>query len=396
MSSDLRLEWRSPEELVENPKNWRRHPQAQLAALTDVIAEVGWAGACLFNERTGRLIDGHARRKVALEQGAEKIPVLVGEWDEATEAKILATLDPLAAMADTDGTALQSLLATLQTDSAALQGMLDDLGKAAARAMPPVEVQEDDVPEPPVEPVTKPGDLYILGEHRLLCGDSTRAEDVARVMDGNRADLWLSDPPYNVAYTGKTKDAFTIDNDAMSDADFRAFLNKAFGLAFSAMKPGASFYIWHADTEGYNFRGAVRDCKQLVRQCLVWKKQALVLGRQDYHWRHEPCLYGWKDGASHGWYSDRRQTTVLEFDRPNANDVHPTMKPVALIAYQIGNSTAPQGLVFDNFLGSGTTLIAAEQLGRRCFGIELSPAFCDVIVARFESLTGKKAERQCD
>ena len=161
--------------------------------------------------------------------------------------------------------------------------------------------------------------------------------------------------------------------------------------AFSVIKPGASFYIWHADSEGYNFRGAVFECKQKVRQCLIWVKQALVMGRQDYQWKHEPCLYGWRDGASHGWYADRKQTTVLEFDRPSRSEEHPTMKPVALFAYQIGNSTAPQGLVYDPFLGSGTTLIAAEQLGRKCYGMEISPQYCDVIVKRWETLTGKTA-----
>jgi site-specific DNA-methyltransferase (adenine-specific) len=178
----------------------------------------------------------------------------------------------------------------------------------------------------------------------------------------------------------------------MSDSAFRDFLVACFQAAMEHMKPGASFYIWHADSEGLNFRGAIVDCKQRVRQCLIWKKQTLVMGRQDYHWMHEPCLYGWKEGASHGWYSDRKQTTVLEFDRPSRSTDHPTMKPVALIAYQIGNSTAPQGLIYDSFLGSGTTLIAAEQLGRKCYGMEISPQYCDVIVKRWEILTGRKAE----
>jgi site-specific DNA-methyltransferase (adenine-specific) len=231
--------------------------------------------------------------------------------------------------------------------------------------------------------------LWLLGEHRLLCGDSTKAEDVGRLMNGERADIWLTDPPYNVDYTGKTKDALKVENDSMSDGAFREFLVACFGTAFLHMKPGASFYIWHADSEGYNFRGAIHDCGERVRQCLIWSKNTLVMGRQDYHWKHEPCLYGWKGGASHGWYSDRTQTTVLEFDRPSRSTEHPTMKPVTMIAYQLGNSTAPQGLAFDGFLGSGTTLIAAEQLGRRCYGLELSPAYCDVICNRWAKLTGK-------
>lgn len=235
------------------------------------------------------------------------------------------------------------------------------------------------------------GNLNLKSHHRLLCGDSTDAESVAYLMDGAKADLLVTDPPYNVDYVGKTKDALKITNDSMGDSEFRAFLIAAYSSAFNVLKPGASFYIWHSDTEGLNFRGAIQDCGEKVRQCLIWKKERLVMGRQDYHWQHEPCLYGWKDGATHGWYTDRKQTTILEFDRPEANKEHPTMKPVALLAYQVGNSTAPQGLVLDTFLGSGSTLIAAEQLGRKCYGLEIDPIYCDVIVKRWEAFTGKKA-----
>jgi site-specific DNA-methyltransferase (adenine-specific) len=247
--------------------------------------------------------------------------------------------------------------------------------------------------------------LWILGEHRLLCGDSTKPEDVERLMVGAKADLMLTDPPYNVALgmnetpeqakaRNRRTDGKVVANDSMSDQEFRAFLVACFQQGFSSMKPGASFYVWHADTEGFNFRGAVRDCGEKVRQCLVWAKDVLVMGRQDYQWQHEPCLYGWKDGAAHGWYSDRKQTTLLKFDRPSRNQEHPTMKPVGLFAYLISNSTAPQGLAYDPFLGSGTTLIAAEQLGRKCYGMEISPQYCDVIVKRWETLTGKQAYRE--
>jgi site-specific DNA-methyltransferase (adenine-specific) len=255
-----------------------------------------------------------------------------------------------------------------------------------------LDIEDDDVPEPPAEPRTKPGDIWVLGEHRLMCGDSTKPEDVAMLMDGARADLWLTDPPYNVNYKGGTEKALKIQNDHMKDGEFRTFLQQAFGAAFDVLKPGASFYIWHADSEGYNFRGAVRDSGQTVRQCLIWVKDVLVLGHSDYQWQHEPCLYGWKEGAAHGWYSDRAQSTTLRFNRPKRNEEHPTMKPVALFAYLIGNSTAPQGLVLDTFLGSGTSLIAAEQLGRKCYGMEIDPAYCDVVVERWEKLTGNVAE----
>ena len=208
--------------------------------------------------------------------------------------------------------------------------------------------------------------------------------------------LFLTDPPYNVNYTGKTKDALTIENDTQSDEDFRRFLVDAFAAADAVMDPGAAFYIWHADSEGFNFRGACRDVGWQVRECLVWSKNAFVLGRQDYQWKHEPCLYGWKEGAAHSWYSDRSQTTVIECDRPNRNGEHPTMKPVELFRYLMGNSTRKGDTVLDSFGGSGTTLIAAEELGRKALVMELDPVYCDVIINRWQTMTGQKAVRESD
>lgn len=205
------------------------------------------------------------------------------------------------------------------------------------------------------------------------------------------ADLLVTDPPYNVAYEGKTADALTIENDSMGDADFRDFLRKCYAAADSVMRPGASFYVWHADSEGFNFRGAAHDIGWQIRQCIVWVKNCMVLGRQDYQWRHEPCLYGWKEGAAHSWYSDRKQTTVLEFDKPRRNGEHPTMKPVDLIKYQVENSSAPGDIVLDLFGGSGTTLIACEMTGRINRSMELDPRYCDVIVRRWQLFTGKAA-----
>lgn len=205
--------------------------------------------------------------------------------------------------------------------------------------------------------------------------------------------MLITDPPYNVDYVGKTKDALKIQNDSMEDDAFRSFLTDAFLSADSIMKQGASFYIWHADSEGFNFRYAVKAVGWLLKQNLIWVKNSLVMGRQDYQWKHEPCLYGWKDGASHNWYAGRAETTTLEFDRPNRNDLHPTMKPVPLFAYQIQNSTKEGDCVLDSFGGSGTTLIACEQLKRKAFLMELDPHYCDVIIARWEKLTGKKAEK---
>jgi site-specific DNA-methyltransferase (adenine-specific) len=207
-------------------------------------------------------------------------------------------------------------------------------------------------------------------------------------MAGHRANLVVTDPPYNVNYEGS---AGKIKNDNMDSESFRIFLRNAFSSADAVMRNGAVFYIWHADTEGYNFRGACLDVGWKVRECLVWNKNCAVMGRQDYHWKHEPCLYGWKDGASHLWVSDRKQTTVLDFNRTIKNDVHPTMKPIALIAYQIGNNTHEGDVVLDAFGGSGTTIIACEQLNRKCYMCELDPHYVDVIIDRWEAFTGKKA-----
>lgn len=200
--------------------------------------------------------------------------------------------------------------------------------------------------------------------------------------------MLLTDPPYNVDYTGKTKEALKIDNDSKTDEQFRQFLTDAFTNANTAMKPGAVFYIWHADSEGYNFRKACMDAGWAVRQCLIWNKNTMVMGRQDYHWKHEPCLYGWKEGAAHLWNSDRTQTTMLNFDRPTRNEKHPTMKPVELLSYQITNNTKGEDIVLDPFLGSGSTLIAAQKTGRVCYGIELDTKYVDVIVERYLEYTG--------
>lgn len=206
----------------------------------------------------------------------------------------------------------------------------------------------------------------------------------------------ITDPPYNVDYQGGTKDSLKIMNDKMDDDSFRQFLRDAFSTADSVMREGAVFYIWHADSEGFNFRGACRDVGWKVRQCLIWCKNSMVMGRQDYQWKHEPCLYGWKEGASHLWCSDRKQTTILEFDKPLRNGEHPTMKPVPLFDYQIKNSTNVNDKVLDLFGGSGTTMIACEQNNRKSYLMELDPKYVDVIVKRWQKLTGLEAYRLSD
>lgn len=271
-----------------------------------------------------------------------------------------------------------------------LEGL--DFDAASGNTDDDSEAVEDDYEEElPEEPKSKRGEIYQLGRHRLMCGDSTDPEDVKKLMGGATADLLITDPPYNVSYEGKTKDALTIQNDSMDDLSFRQFLHDAYSAADSVMKPGAVFYIWHADLEGYNFRGACRDVDWQVRECLIWAKNCMVLGRQDYQWQHEPCLYGWKSGASHFWNSDRKQTTLLEFKKPARADIHPTMKPIALFDYQIKNSSKLGENVLDSFNGSGTTIMACEQNGRNAFTMEIDPRYVDATIARWEQFTGQKA-----
>lgn len=270
-----------------------------------------------------------------------------------------------------------------------------------------------------------PGDVWLLGRHRLMCGDSTKEADVAKLMGAEQADLLLTDPPYNVDYVGKTKDALKITNDKMGDEAFNMFLQTAFNCAIQAMRPGAVFYVWHADSKGFEFRAALKEVGLTLRETLIWVKNVLVLGRQDYQWRHEPCLYGWKEGAAHYFVDDRSQSTVIEDagvdyrklkkdellklvlqltdvsvpntviyeDKPTKNDIHPTMKPVKLMARLIKNSTKQEQLVLDLFGGSGSTLIACEQINRKCFTMEYDPRYCDAILDRWEKLTGEEAER---
>ena len=249
------------------------------------------------------------------------------------------------------------------------------------------EAEEDDyeIPEHLKTDIVL-GDIFEIGQHRLICGDSTQTDTFAKLFENQLADLVVTDPPYNVAYEGKTKDAMTIQNDSMSDDSFYQFLYDFYTALGSYTKAGGAWYVWHADSEGANFRLAMKKSGIMVKQCLIWVKSSMVMGRQDYQWKHEPCLYGWKEGAAHGWYSDRKQTTILEFDRPSRNAEHPTMKPIPLIAYQIGNSSKQGDIVADAFGGSGTTMVAAHQLNRKGYLVEFDPKYCQVIVDRMIKL----------
>lgn len=381
--------------LKHHPRNAN---QGDVEAIKKSLAVNGWYGSVVANLTTKHILAGNHRVMAAKALGWETVPV---QWVDVTpeeELRILVVDNRTTRIGQDDTTKITDILAELSNTPIGLDGTgysaddLDALIDSLAGSTEPEELltDPDEVPEE-VETRCKPGDLWILGNHRLLCGDSTKAEDVERLMGGKLADLYLTDPPYNVAYEGGSKKRTAIANDSMNADSFRTFLKTVFENAFTAMNSGASFYVWHADTEGYNFRGAVLDCNQQIRQCLVWNKDNSMFSRQDYHWKHEPCLYGWKEGAAHSWYTDRKQTTVLEFKRPSRSEEHPTMKPVELFEYQIGNSCPPKGIVLDTFLGSGTSIIASEKLGMTCYGLELDPHYCDVIIQRWENATGKKA-----
>ena len=250
-----------------------------------------------------------------------------------------------------------------------------------------LEVEEDDFDPTPAEASdTVLGDIYEIGDHRLICGDSTQTDTFEKLMQGELADMVVTDPPYNVAYEGGTKDKLTIINDSMSNDDFYNFLYDFYTALTTAVKKGGAIYVWHASSEIVNFGKALVDSGWLLKQQLIWVKSSMVMGRQDYQWKHEPCLYGWLDGGSHKWYGDRKQTTVIEFEKPSRNAEHPTMKPIGLFGYQIENSSKVDDIVIDAFGGSGTTMVACQQLKRKSRLIEFDPKYCDVIVNRMKKL----------
>lgn len=380
---ELKIEYVGLDTIEPYETNAREHGKDDVEAIVKSIQEFG------FNDPIGvwhnTIVEGHGRLLAAKKLGLDKVPIIRLDdlTDEQRRAYMLAH-NKTAELSSWDMEVLASELKDISDiDMSEFGFNLDELPED-------VDIIEDELPDIPEEPKTKRGEVWKLGAHRVMCGDSTNPVDMRVLMGGVEADLYLTDPPYNVDYTGKTKDALKIENDVMSNDNFRQFLQDAFLAAKDVMKPGAAFYIWHADSEGYNFRGACFDVGLTVRECLVWVKNSLVLGRQDYQWQHEPCLYGWTEGT-HSWYSDRKQTTVLNFDRPSRNAEHPTMKPVALFDYLIRNSTKKGNVVLDSFGGSGTTIIACEQNGRKGYCMELDPKYVDVIIERWEKLTGKKA-----
>lgn len=387
---------RNVDELIKYKKNARVHSSEQISQIADSIKNFGFNDPIEIG-KDSILISGHARLEAAKKLGIKEVPTIIHDHMTPMQRKGYILAANRIAMSSTwDNDILKLELEDLQSEEfdLLLTGFYQDeidlllnpeeLNEGLVDADECSEVDEENV-------VSKLGDVWILGKHRLMCGDSTMIDSVEKLMNGQKADMLITDPPYNVNYEGKTKDSLKIQNDSMSDSSFRQFLTEVMTCANIVMKEGAVFYIWHADSEGYNFRGACQDVGWKIRQCLIWVKSVLVMGRQDYHWKHEPCLYGWKEGASHYWGNDRKQTTVLQFDKPTRNDIHPTMKPVDLIEYQVKNNSKANNLILDLFGGSGSTLIACEKLGRKCFMMELDPKYVDVIIRRWMKFTGKKA-----
>lgn len=380
----MQIEFRKLDEVKPYENNPRINDNA-VEAVAKSIKEFGFRQPIVVDS-DGVIICGHTRWKAAKKLGLEKVPVHVAKDLTPEQVKALRIADnKTSELSDWNYELLPLELSELQDmnfdlsllgfDSSELEKLLN--GDALKDGL----TDPDEVPETPEEPVSKRGDIYQLGNHRLMCGDSTKSDDVKGLMNGSLADLYLSDPPYNVAYEGENN--MTIQNDDMNDSEFLKFLSDAFRNAVEVMKPGASFYLFHSDIEGLNFRSACKSAGLHLRECLVWVKDSLVLGRQDYHYRHEPILYGWKDGAAHNWYSDRKQTTILEFVRPKRSELHPTMKSVEMLVYLMKNSSKKGDTVADLFGGSGSTLIAAEQTGRKAYLMELDEKYCDVIRKRW-------------
>jgi DNA modification methylase len=395
--------------LIPDPRNARRHPDRNRSMVEQSLREVGAARSIVVDE-DGTILAGNATVAAAPQVGIDRVRIVETDGTELVavrrsgltpgQKQRLALWDNRSAeLADWD-TAVLALLADeidlydlWETDELADLLAVDDLPRH-------LQTDPEAIPEPPEVPITQPGDLWVVGSHRLLCGDATNVQDVARLMNGARAACCWTDPPYGVSYVGKTADALTIANDDAGGLE--GLLRSAFTAAQDALMPGSPFYIAHpAGPLSLTFQRVITELDWRIRQTLVWVKDSLVLGHSDYHFRHEPILYGFLPGGigrlgrgSTHWFGDDAQTTVFEVPRPKASPDHPTSKPVALITAMLGNSTRSGDLVLDPFAGSGSTLIACEEQGRRCAALEIDPRYCDVIVRRWEDLTGETARRK--
>ena len=393
------------DQLLANPLNYRLHPDNQQHALAGSIDDIGFIRSVTVNRRTGRVVDGHLRVTLAARSGVATLPVEYVDLSEAEEAQALLSLDPIAAMAASDREKLDELMRAIQSDDERVQAMLSEMaereGLDFGKVEPPADpgAQVDKAEELRRKWGVESGQLWQLGDHRLICGDCADAGVVDRLMEGDKADMVFTDPPYNVGIVGGTHDPRSpkyqsgrkIDNDSMPDSAFDEQLFIWFSSMARVMRDGAAFYVCappgRTETQ---FRNALNRVSGIpLRQCIVWVKNSAVFGRQDYHWRHESILYGWKDGAAHYFTENRKQNTVWEVDRPTVSEFHPTMKPVELPEKAIENSSKAGWVIYDPFLGSGTTLIACERLGRKCRAVEISPAYVAVALERWATMTGQ-------
>ena len=414
-----RATWRSrivdrgdaaPADLVANPCNWRGHPPAQRDALAGLLDQVGWVQDVVVNRRTGRLVDGHLRVELAKSRGEPTVPVVYVDLDEDEEALVLASLDPLAAMATADPEKLAALLGDAKANDEALRKMLTQLGSRAGAAAVGLS-DPDAIPEPPAEPTTQPGDLWLLGDHRLLCGSSADAADVARLLDGAEPGLMVTDPPYGVALDMEWRDR--AGKNGLGPAE-PSYMQRAEGHqntsisgddkadwsdAFELVPSLRVIYAWHASSFTVDVGVGLRRIGFDLRQMIVWRKPHFVLSRTHYHYQTEPCWYAVRAGESSRWIGTRDQSNLWDAASPKQLMAgskeekfdHPTQKPLLCMETPVANHDFPE--VYEPFCGSGTTLIACERQRRRCFAMELEPKFCDVVVARWEAFTGRKAER---
>ena len=371
-----------------NPRKDLKPGDAEYEKLKRSLEEFGYVEPVIWNKTTGNVVGGHQRLKVLISLGLAEIECVVVEMDEDKEKALNIALNKINGEWDKDKLALLIEDLKVTEFDVTLTGFdpaeIDELFKHSLEN----KIKEDDFDidgELNKPAISHAGDVWLLGRHRLVCGDSTKKDTFDTLMDGKAANLVVTDPPYNVNYEGS---AGKIKNDNMDKDTFYNFLLDAFKNTEQVLAADGSIYIFHADTEGLNFRKAFADVGFYLSGTCIWKKQSLVLGRSPYQWQHEPVLFGWKKKGKHMWYSDRKQSTIWEFDKPKKNADHPTMKPVALVAYPIMNSSLTNSIVLDPFGGSGSTLIACEQTDRICFTIELDEKYCDVIVKRYIEQAG--------
>lgn len=372
-----------------NPRKDLKADDSEYEKIKRSIQEFGYVEPVIVNQHgceDGKylIVGGHQRTKVLKDLGYGEIDCVVVDVDKNKEKALNIALNKITG--EWDFSALAHLLDELKSEDYDIEITGVDFAEAEKlwdEHIKKDDEEEEELPDVPGESVIQTGDIIRLGKHKMICGDATKSEDINKLMDGQKAKLTVTDPPYFISYTGKTSDALTIQNDNLNDEEAYKFLLEAFNRLYELSDDGASIYIFHADAKGLLFRKAFVDSGFKHSQCCIWVKNTFVIGRQPYQWQHESCIFGWKPTGSHYWNGDRKQGTVWNFDKPRVNDVHPTMKPIPLIEYIIKNSSKYGDLIVDTFLGSGTTILAADNAGRICYGSELDPKYCQVIIERW-------------